>query len=73
MKKLLAAIIISAVGVFSLAACTAGKTPCYSTKFVNVTFITKSGTTYTLPVPYCDTVKLYSDKLPQAAKMEVKE
>lgn len=71
MKNLIAACF--AASVLLLASCTAGKTPCYSTKFVDVTFITKSGYTYTLPVPYCDTVKLYSDKLPEAAKMEVKQ
>lgn len=29
---------------------------CNSTKFVNVTFIAPDGYTYTLAVPYCDTV-----------------
>lgn len=71
MKKFLLALMIA--GIFTVTGCTTGKTPCYSTKFVDVTFVTKSGYTYTLAVPYCDTVKLYSDKVPAAAKMEVKE
>lgn len=71
MKNLFSILFLALATVFFIS-CSTGKTPCYSTKFVDVVFVTKSGVTYTLAVPYCDTVRLYTEKPPAAAKMEVK-
>jgi hypothetical protein len=60
------------VALLSASCSTLKKVNCYSTKFVNVTFITKSGFSYTLAVPYCDTIKLDNDKVPDSVKAILK-
>jgi uncharacterized lipoprotein YajG len=57
------------LSVLLFASCsTLKKVNCYSTKTYPVTFITKNGYMYTINVPFCDTVKLHDDNLPDSVK-----
>lgn len=53
-----------------LASCnTLKKIDCKSSRFIPVTFVLKSGGSYTINVPFCDTVLIDSDKMPDSAKL----
>lgn len=43
---------------------------CKSVKYVKVTYVSKAGNFYTLDVPYCDTVILKTDNLPDTATLK---
>lgn len=42
---------------------------CISKKTVPVTFVTKSGKYFTLQLPYCDTVQLTKDNIPDSIEV----
>jgi hypothetical protein len=42
------------------------KFDCVSTKYVTVTYITKSGFVYNINIPYCDTIRLNNDNMPDS-------
>ncbi len=59
-----------AIFIIFIASCKAVKDlKCISKKSVPVTFITKSGRYFTLQLPYCDTVQLTKETVPDSIEV----
>jgi len=69
-KNFTIAIFLLAVLIILFASCKAVKDlTCISKKSVPVTFITKSGKFFTLQLPYCDTVQLTKESIPDSVEV----
>jgi hypothetical protein len=63
--------ILAILIVSSLFSCkTVEKIDCYSKSTFPLTYVTKTGQVYTVNIPYCDTVKLKTEAVPDTVQMK---